>query len=109
MSADFEEVRRHVKAAESATRILRKAWGNLGGDLKDALQYHLDGTLGLTSPAPSADQILKNCEHNERIFAVLNDDLWPLVGELAALRDVLRANSARNPFEFSCALQISRA
>jgi hypothetical protein len=198
MSADFEKVRRHVKAAESATRILRKFswwepgaetqspnrarfadkfnyinaklkawrlakivaefqlprtklnnliirtiaavddlirsesvsakraieqlakggdcvaalaswWGGLDHDLKDALQYHIERTLGLTSPAPSATQILENCDRGERIFAVLNNDLWQFAGELRQLRDVLDADSSKNAFEYACVYRIASA
>jgi hypothetical protein len=91
-------------AAEGAAE-----WGQWGHDIKDALQYHLDGTLGVTSPALSANQILENCDRSERLFAVLNNDLRWLAGELKTLRDVLDADSSRNPFEYNCVYRIASA
>jgi hypothetical protein len=97
-----------AKVCEHAA-ALAAAWGGLRHNFKDAVRYHLDGTLGFTSPAPSADQILKNCDRSERIFAVLNDDLQWFAGELTTLRDVLGADRSRNPFEYACVYRTASA
>jgi hypothetical protein len=87
---------------------LSDVWDGVDANLKNALEYHLDGTLGL-SPDPSPIQILKNCDRTERMFAVFDSDLRYLATELKTIHDALDMDRSRSPFEYACAYHIACA